>query len=157
MNYKDAVRYFDYNHGTGELRNKITRSKRAKIGSLSGNIHKKGINVLFNLKRYKAHRIIWLMVYGDEPTDEIDHIDGNPLNNRIDNLRMVNHSENMKNQKMYSSNASGIVGVDWVSKLNKWRVRVSATHIGVFDTLLDAVCARKIAEYNFGFHQNHGR
>jgi hypothetical protein len=110
-----------------------------------------------------VHRIIWAMHYGEWPKKEIDHIDGNPFNNRIENLREVDHLTNGRNQRTPINNTSGACGI-WqdkrYSKLGKWGARIKVDyktkHIGMFDTFEEAVAARKEAEIKHGFHENHG-
>ena len=85
----------------------------------------------------------------------VDHIDRNPLNNHLSNLRYATHAENSHNSKMRSSNTSGYKGIQWKEKLQKWRVEVSAPgykkHIGMFVSLEDAIIAR-----NEAFTERHG-
>ena len=110
---------------------------------------------------YKAHRLIWLYVYGKFPDNSIDHINGQPLDNRIENLRDVTLQENQKNKCTYRTNSSGHTGVCWHKRNEKWlaniRVNGKRKHLGYFNILEDAVAARKIASIEHGFHPNHGR
>ena len=112
-------------------------------------------------KLIKAHRAAYALYYGQWPEGEIDHIDGNRSNNSIYNLRVVTHHENGKNQRIPKHNSSGFVGVCWHKKASKWRAQVVINdrqiHLGLFDSMLDAVAARKRAEKNHNFHFNHGR
>lgn len=86
-------------------------------------------------KKYKAHRLAWLYVYGEWPDRSIDHIDGNPFNNRIDNLRLANVSENI-------ANAKRIKGKDLPKGVRKvktgYQARIAAYGVkyslGVFET-----------------------
>lgn len=64
----------------------------------------------FNKKHYYLHQIIFVMHYGTLP-DRIDHIDGDSLNNRIENLRPASQSENIANSRLSKSNTSGFKGV----------------------------------------------
>lgn len=109
---------------------------------------------------YSAHRIIWLMHSGYWP-ENIDHIDGNPQNNLLNNLREVNHQENCKNQKRPKNNTSGVQGVSWFAPTNKWKayIRVGGKlkHLGYFSSLEEAAKVRKQAEKDESFHENHGR
>jgi hypothetical protein len=109
--------------------------------------------------RYFAHRLIWMLVNGVEP-EEIDHLDGNGLNNRIDNLRDVLRTENGKNLKLKSNNASGVCGVSWRKRDDVWvsRIKVDgiSIHLGSFRCKDDAILHRKEAEVKYGFHENHG-
>ena len=110
---------------------------------------------------YKAHRVIWAIVYGQWPICDIDHINGIRNDNRIDNLREVVRSENMRNQRIRSDNTSGIVGVSWSNVSGKWMSQIKTAdrnvYLGVYENKKDAIKARKEAEIKYGFHKNHGR
>lgn len=117
------------------------------------------IGSIFN-RHYLAHRIAWVIIYGKWP-DVIDHINGNPGDNRLSNLRSVTVSENCCNSKRNRKNTSGQTGVTWSRAANKWAAQISlngqAHFIGVFSDKADAIAARKSAERDLGFHPNHGR
>jgi len=106
-----------------------------------------------------AHRIIWAMVH-DEWPETIDHINGNPSDNRIANLRSVSIRENRKNSARSILNTSGVSGVHWASR-GKWVASIGLPQfrktIGYFDSFEAAVAARKAAESENGYHANHGR
>jgi hypothetical protein len=110
-------------------------------------------------QRVLAHRVIWKLVHGSEPP-EIDHVNGDPADNRLINLAPVSHAENMKNMKVRTDNKSGVVGVFWKKLENKWAAGIGVDgrnrHLGVFSDLNDAIAARKAAEVAYGFHPNHG-
>lgn len=140
-----------------------SRYANKKAGTISkkksGNAY---LRVWLGDEKYYAHRIIWILLNGAIPDGmEIDHIDGDGLNNKIENLRLVTAAENRKNAPISSKNKTGCTGVSWDSNRKKWcsiigiggRVR----HIGYFDDFHEAVVARRHAERDFGFHHNHGR
>lgn len=113
--------------------------------------------LLFKQSVY-AHRVIWRLVTGEE-AKELDHIDGNPLNNRWNNLRAVTRKMNQRNAARRSDNASGVVGV--VERRGRWIAQIgvfgTTKHIGIYETKAAAIKARKAAELEYGFHTNHGR
>lgn len=112
---------------------------------------------------HKAHRLIWIMVHGCiDDSLSIDHIDGNGLNNRISNLRLVSHKENLKNQRLRSSNTSGVTGVSFVKARGLWEAHIGGGNgkkksLGHFASKADAIAARKKAEIKLGYHKNHGK
>ena len=112
--------------------------------------------------RYNAHRVIWAMVHNEWPKSHLDHINGCRSDNRMVNLRMVSDQANARNQKRYSSNTSGVTGVQWHKAAAKWTANIRSDHgrnlyLGLFDDFNDAVSARKAAEVRLGYHPNHGR
>lgn len=74
--------------------------------------------VYYEGKEILAHRVVWQLHYGEIPNgSEIDHIDGDRYNNKVENLRLVSPKRNKRNSGMYKSNTSGVVGVTRVDKL----------------------------------------
>jgi hypothetical protein len=91
----------DYNQDTGIFVWKINRNGGAKARDIAGSIHHEGyIRIQINKKIYAGHRLAWLYVYGSFPKLKIDHIDGNPSNNKICNLRLASDVENARNRKI---------------------------------------------------------
>lgn len=108
-----------------------------------------------------AHRVAWAMTYGEWPDGEVDHIDHDPSNNRIENLRLTSRTGNMRNQKKHSTNTSGFRGVHYYEdRKNRWRARITVggrqMSLGHFATKDEAIAARLDAERKYGFHKNHG-
>ena len=95
------------------------------------------------------HRIIM----GEPDGMDVDHIDGDPLNNRRSNLRICTHNENMTNRKISKNNTSGFKGVYWSKRDNNWRSQIKYNnkriHLGCFDSLEEATKARKDAEEKY--------
>lgn len=114
-----------------------------KLGYLNGAI---------NARYYLAHRIIWKLVYGTDP-EFVDHIDRNPANNRLANLRSVAHAENCRNRKLRSDNTSGYAGISYVPRLpnRPWRATIGRELIGYFATEAEALRARAEAERVGGY------
>ncbi len=109
---------------------------------------------------FLAHRLAWLYHYGELPKIEIDHKDGNPSNNRIDNLRLATSSQQKQNKVVQSNNRSGLKGAYFHAchKGKKWRSQIKTENglkfLGYFETALDAHEAYvSAAEKAFGeFH-----
>lgn len=112
-------------------------------------------------RTYAAHRVIWAIVHGEWPNDDIDHIDGNRSNNKIGNLRDVTRQVNLRNAGMSRSNSTGVTGVYRNTHTKKFSAKISvdnkSRHLGYFDTVKAASKARLDAEIALGFHKNHGR
>ena len=150
--YKDGKLYWMVNKGT------------ARVGDEAGYINEDTgyIDVGLDYKRYQAHRIIWEMHYGPIPEGmEIDHIWHNKLDNRIENLRLVTPVENSKNKSRNKNNISGVTGVSWNKRDNKWTVYIGVNgknkYLGSFSDFKEAVDVRKHAELKYQFHENHGK
>jgi len=83
------------------------------------------------------------------PGLQVDHIDGDPTNNRRSNLRLCTHAENGKNQRRPSTNSSGFKGVSWHKRDKRWYARIMINrknkHLGCFDTPEDAKAAYDVA------------
>jgi hypothetical protein len=84
-----------------------------KIGDVAGSLNKQGYwRLNLNGKSYLAHRVIWQLSNGEIPEGfVVDHIDKNPSNNRLENLRMVPIAVNSRNSSLYSTNTTGVNGV----------------------------------------------
>lgn len=113
-------------------------------------------------KRHQfVHRLIWLYHNGTMPSDYIDHINGCRADNRIENIRPVTSSESSKNIGMSRRNTSGVTGVSWFKKTQKWTASIASNgktkRLGYFSTIEEAISVRKMAEREMGFHENHGR
>ena len=109
----------------------------------------------------KAHRVAWAIYYGKRPESGIDHINGDPGDNRILNLRDATQLVNMKNCRFRSTNTSGQTGVYWDKSKAKWMAAISVNSkqkfLGYFSDIADAKQARNAAEEKYGYHKNHGR
>ena len=105
----------------------------------------------FGHYKVKAHRVAWLLVYGEPVPEILDHIDGNKLNNRINNLRAVTNWQNAAGQKTRDGTFSGVKGVYFRRRGNSERFVVhigwlGRKHwVGSFTTLDEAIAARREA------------
>ena len=141
---------------------KLNKSNSIKKGQESGCNHNKGYrSIKIDGKSYLVHRLVYLYHNGFVPKF-IDHIDGNRSNNEINNLRETNKSTNNWNSKMNTKNSSGVKGVSWDKRRNKWiaqcRVYKILYYIGAYDDLSDAkIEITKFRELNHKEFANHGQ
>lgn len=112
------------------------------VGSKLGSLKKDGyIVITIDYRAYPAHRIAWLLVYGEWPKGDIDHINGVRDDNRIVNLRDVSRSVNIQNQrKPRRGNSSGKLGVSRRGARFEAQISVKGKdiHLGIFDSPDDA-------------------
>lgn len=157
----DLLSIFYYNQITGEL---VRKRNNKKCGTIRTKSHsgKKYLVTGLNGKQEYIHRIVWAINTGRFPELGIDHINGNPFDNRFENLRTVSPLINSRNMKKYKNNSSGVCGVAWNSKRKKWHSYISNSgkRINLIYScdLFEAVCARKSAELDIGgFSERHGK
>ena len=137
-----------YDPLSGILRWREGRSNMVK-GSIAGGSHKSGYKIVgIESKTYKAHRVIWIMLFGQIPNKfYIDHINGKKHDNRLENLRLATNSQNQQNRSAPKNSTSGYRGVTWHKAVNKWMARIcyqgQRKTIGFFDTAEDAYEAYK--------------
>ena len=107
-----------------------------------------------------VHRVVWLYHNGKLPEGEIDHINHDSSDNRIENLREVNHLDNLRNSKMHSHNTSGVTGLSWNKLRKKWEVYIQVNrkkiNLGLYSDKKKAISARIKAMKKHGFHETHG-
>lgn len=134
---------------------KCAGSRKKSLSRKKGNSTHRQIEM--GGKKFYAHRIAWAMANGRCDAEDIDHLNGDQDDNRLNNLRAVSHSENNKNKRLDSRSKTGITGVS-LSYASRYVAYIGrATVIGYFPTLAEAVQARKSAEKIAGYHPNHGR
>jgi hypothetical protein len=160
---RDLVRQLlDYDPSTGVLTwlprpremfsrpNEYGRWNQMFPGTVAGCAGAAKVSVCINDGRYMAHRLIWLLVHGEPVPPLIDHIDGNPHNNRIDNLRAATKSQNMVNSGRQKNNTSGIRGVQKAPNQRSGfaayiRANGRHIHLGTFTTIEEAARTRQEA------------
>lgn len=153
----------DYQPETGLFFWKRSMKGPARKGCKAGWSRKDGYVVIkIDGEKEYAHRLAWIYVNGSIGKElAIDHIDNNPANNAISNLRIGDKQQNNMNRSRSSKNASGVMGVFWAKQANKWAAQIrhnrKSKHIGYFDTIEQAKQARIEEEAKLGFHINHGR
>lgn len=144
---EDIKRFLHYNPENGLFYRNQNRGPH-KSGSQAGSIRQDGyVRIQIFDKQYLGHRLAWLLFYGEEPSLEIDHINGDRSDNRIKNLRLVSCAQNNQNKAISKSNKSGIPGVWFDSRKKMWRAGIKTNkkflHIGYFDSIEKATAARQ--------------
>jgi hypothetical protein len=144
----------------GRLYNKVQRNSRVKVGELTGSYSGRYAMVTLDGIPWQVSRILFYMTHGYMP-EFVDHIDGNKKNNHIDNLRAASASQNQANHSLKKTNISGVKGVSWSKKFNKWyaciRYKSKNKNLGYFHNLNDAKEFIELArEMLHGEFTNHG-
>lgn len=137
-----------------------TPRRRVKVGDIAGAIEVQPgghqyRRVRFNGFRFYAHHLAFVKTHKRWPEGDLDHIDGNGLNNHPDNLREATHTENMQNRRKHRNNTSGYKGVSWIRRYGKWQATISVNgkniNLGRFDCKVEAARA-----YNQAAIQHYG-
>jgi len=165
MRMRDFAPSFEYLSSifeikNGRLYNKTQRNSRVKVGELAGSYSNKYALVTIHGIPWQVSRILFYMTHGYMPI-HVDHIDGNKQNNHIDNLRAATAKQNQANIGLNKLNTSGVKGVSWASKYNKWyaciRFNGKNKNLGYFDNINDAKEFVELArEMMHGTFANHG-
>jgi len=155
----EARALFEYRDGVLYWRQSINRS--VPTGAIAGALRSEGYRqVSIRRRMYRAHRIIFLMHHGYLPP-EVDHINENKNDSRIENLRAATRRQNANNVGVRKDNTSGVKGVCWAKREQKWRAQCRVNgkryHIGYYADIKDAqIAVRKFRELHHGEFVNHG-
>lgn len=151
FDYRDGVLYWKVNKPHSQY----------KAGDVAGRTVKDGYNqICVNRMRILTHQIVFKMFHGYVPK-EIDHIDGNPNNNKIENLRPATSRQNKYNTKLSTRNKSGFKCVWWNKTAKKWQVKISIKgkqkDFGLYSDLeLAGLVAQEARDKYHGAFANHG-
>lgn len=163
VTFEALQRVLAYNPDTGEFRwldrpedHGWSRKNAGKVAGWISQHGKRGAHVPYIrigvfAQDFYAHRLAWLWMTGEWPEkNEIDHINGNTLDNRWVNLRAATHAQNGHNVGLRRNNTSGCKGVSWSEVRGRWEASITVggkyKHLGRFAEYEDAVAARRAAE-----------
>jgi len=111
----------------------------------------------------QGHRVAWALHHNDlpDPSLEIDHINGDPSDNRISNLRLVTQADNLRNKNLYKTCKHGYPGLIYEKNRHKcWRAQIGINgtikKLGAFRCKTAAIVARKQGEARYGFTGRSG-
>lgn len=146
----ELKRFVSYDPTTGIFIRLATANgrKRSLIGKPCGSLNKQlgYMQLSVGGKPHYVHRLAWIYMNGAIPSGaRIDHRDLDRTNNRIDNLRLATHADNLRNCKVRRDNTSGVKGVWYDQSRDRWVASVGRKHIDRFRTLEEAAAARKKA------------
>jgi hypothetical protein len=158
--YDYVQEFFIYNNEGNFIWKKTSKYRPDLLNTIAGYLDKKMnyYKVELKHKSFYLHRLIWLYHNKTFPILELDHIDGNTTNNRIENLREVNRNQNLQNITVTKKSKSGIKGVYFLESSKKWicdiGVNNKTIHLGTYITCQEAIDARKTAEIKYFTHNN---
>lgn len=161
LSFEQAAALLLYDPETGEFawkERKPGHHRDGVVGTINGHGHR---IVMIDRRQYYLHRLAWLLTHGDWPTKDLDHLDGDPANNKLANLREATCSQNMGNARRSKANTSGFKGVTWHKRLKKWQAQIMVDRrnysLGYFTTVEAAhVAYCAAAQERFGEFANSG-
>ncbi len=151
-----------YDPDTGVFTWRVAPSRRMRAGSRAGTTTNTGyVHIRYDGGVYLGHRLAWFYVHGRWPSEQIDHVNGVRVDNRLTNLRECSSAENHQNLKLSPRNTSGHPGVYWNVKAKRWHAQITAgghqKHLGHFTDLEEAAEAYRIAKAKYHTFQPETR
>ncbi|MEN9885642.1 MAG: hypothetical protein RL758_220 [Pseudomonadota bacterium] len=151
--------FVSYNPETGEF----TRLKGTGKGAAAGTVSAGALDSSTGYRKlcvagkpYYAHRLAWLYMTGSWPEDQIDHVNHRRDDNRFCNLRPATNAQNNQRTKARSDSKTGVLGVSWHKKANKYMAQIrhlgNTIYLGLHESVDAAVAARKAAEVRYHSH-----
>jgi hypothetical protein len=131
-------RLLSYDPETGVFTWRVSKQgPGAKSGKVAGNKDPRGYVIIkISQRKITAHRLAWLYMTGSLPAGQIDHANGVCSDNRWSNLRLATPAQNLQNRRSHKNNKSGLKGVGFCKKSNKWHARICINkqqmHLGMF-------------------------
>ena len=142
---------FEYVSTTGQLIHRYTVQGGKQAGQPAGSPHNQGyLQIGIRRKKYLIHRLVWLYHFGEWP-GQLDHVNRIRSDNRIENLRECNYSQNHGNRHIDPRNTSGAKGVSYYESNDRYRAQLASRYVGQYRTLKEASDAYdKAAVSHFG-------
>lgn len=150
MDQAELMTLVSYDPDIGEFR-RLRSCGRWMAGDVAGSERADGYTfVVLNGRRYRAHHLAWLYVHGVMPA-VIDHVNRDPSDNRISNLRLATLSENQQNRKQARNNSSGFRGASFNRQKGKWLSQINSKgrhyFLGWYDSAEDAGASYELAKH----------
>jgi len=162
IEHSELLKLLEYNPISGIFIWKRVLTNAIKIGDIAGHLHKASgyIQIRIATKIYRAHRLAWFYMHKEWPEENLDHINHERSDNRMENLRLVSMQCNMQNASLSKASTSGFTGVHLRKDTSKWCAHITLDgkfkSLGSFGSKEEAVLVRKTANLKYGFHENHG-
>jgi hypothetical protein len=163
LNQELLSEYFEYRNGELYWKKLLNHHNQVKINDIAGHIHYSPNKVsykrvTFFKKRYFVHQLVFLFFNGYIPK-QIDHIDGNGLNNKIENLREATSQQNSLNRGLRKDNKSGVKNIYWRNDSKKWRVTLNVDGVNKnFGSYYDLEFAKFVAQtMRYKYHKEFAR
>lgn len=153
---QELINILSYNPITGHMIWKEDRVANKVQGCIAGSLSTQGyITISIDGANFRAQRLIWLYMTGDWPKGDVHHKDGNKVNNKWQNLELLNRSNHKKIGSIRSDNKTGVVGVCWKKDRDKFHAQIRCDYkninLGYYDNLTDAVMARWKGELEYNY------
>jgi hypothetical protein len=144
-----------YDPETGDLIwiEKYSKYSNVSVGETAGYVGKTATKVNLGGVYLQAHRVAWYLHYGEWPDTFIDHINGNPNDNRIVNLRLATRRQNSVNRKTSENSSSKYLGVCYVKRTRRWQASIGTprVYLGQYKTENEAAIAyNEAAKIRYG-------
>ena len=146
ITHDEVLHYFSYDAITGVFLWNINKGKKVKAGDRADHSTKNGYRrVQISGVSYSAHRLAWFYVHKEWPISCIDHINRDKQDNRIENLRLATHQQNLQNRLPNGNGTSMFKGVCWRLRSKRWEASIKhngqSFYLGLFDSEREAAKA----------------